>query len=392
VSTVVVQVVNPLPPVSTTTTLSSSANPALVGQFVVYTATVAANTGTASGTVTFKQGTTTLGTVALVSGQATLTTSYATVGTRSISAVFAGNPPYQSSTSATLSEQIRAKFSTTITVTSSLNPSFIGQPVTFTAAVTATGASVPDGSLVTFTNGTNKLGTATTVAGQASLTTAALAVGTRSIRAAFAGSAMLASSISAPLGQIVAKYPTTTSLTASPTPSVYRRQVTLQATVASLGPAPTGTVTFRDGTTSLGQVSLSGGTVTLTVATLPAGSHSITATYGGDGNSAGSASAPVTQAVTPAPTSTTLSSSSNPVSAGLIVTFTATVLTPIGAPAGSVTFTTGTGILGTVNVNSNGVARVSTATLPKGTNVITATFSGIANFLGSSASLSEAVK
>ncbi len=49
-------------------------------------------------------------------------------------------------------------------------------------------------------------------------------------------------------------------------------------------PTPTGQVTFYDGTTMLGQSSLSGGTVSFASSSLSIGSHTITATYGGDSN------------------------------------------------------------------------------------------------------------
>ena len=48
---------------------------------------------------------------------------------------------------------------------------------------------------------------------------------------------------------------------------------------------PTGTVTFKDGSTTLGSpVALSGGTATISTSQLAVGSHSITAVYGGDTN------------------------------------------------------------------------------------------------------------
>jgi len=73
--------------------------------------------------------------------------------------------------------------------------------------------------------------------------------------------------------------------------------ITLTATVT--GSTPTGTVTFTDGSKSLGApVGLSAGSARLTTAGLAVGSHSVTATYTGDAVNAGSTSAAVTETVT----------------------------------------------------------------------------------------------
>ena len=66
------QTVNKSP---STTALTSSANPAVFGQPVIFTATVTGTNGTPTGTVTFKDGTNSLATNSLVSGVATYTNS-----------------------------------------------------------------------------------------------------------------------------------------------------------------------------------------------------------------------------------------------------------------------------------------------------------------------------
>jgi hypothetical protein len=94
--------------------------------------------------------------------------------------------------------------------------------------------------------------------------------------------------------------PSNTALASSANPSAYGSPVTFTATVTGTGPAPTGTVTFKEGSTSLGAGTLNGaGVATFIVSTLPvAGSpHSITAVYAGDGNFDGSTSSAVLQTV-----------------------------------------------------------------------------------------------
>jgi hypothetical protein len=81
------------------------------------------------------------------------------------------------------------------------------------------------------------------------------------------------------------------SMSSSLSTAVHGREVTFTATVTGTG--ATGTVTFKDGETSLGSSTLSNGTATYATSTLSAGTHSITAVYSGDGNFAGNTSSSV---------------------------------------------------------------------------------------------------
>jgi hypothetical protein len=77
---------------STTTTLSSGVNPSVFGQTITFTATVQPPAGTtATGTVTFLDGSTSLGSATLAGNSAQLTVSSLSVGTHSITAMYAGN-------------------------------------------------------------------------------------------------------------------------------------------------------------------------------------------------------------------------------------------------------------------------------------------------------------
>lgn len=88
---------------------------------------------------------------------------------------------------------------------------------------------------------------------------------------------------------------TTTALSSSLNPSALGQAVTFTATVT--GTNPTGTATFKDGSTVLGTGTLSAGVATFTTSSLAVGSHSITVSYSGDAGNLASTSAVLTQSV-----------------------------------------------------------------------------------------------
>ena len=91
--------------------------------------------------------------------------------------------------------------------------------------------------------------------------------------------------------------PTTTTLTSAPNPSTAGRPITLTATVSSASGSPSGTVAFQEGNMVLCTVALAQGSASLTVSTLTAGPHALTAAYSGDTTFAASQGA-TTQTVT----------------------------------------------------------------------------------------------
>jgi hypothetical protein len=190
-------------PIGTTTALTASPNPSTYGQSVLFTATVSpgSGTGTPSGTVTFLDGATTLGSSAIgAGGVATLSASNLLVGAHSITAKYNGSSTYSASASAVVTQTVN-KASTTTTLTSNRNPSNLGQSVTFTATVSPSTAS---GS-VQFLDGSTVLSTATLSAGRASLSTATLSAGSHSITAKYVGDARYNGSTSAVVTQTVKK-------------------------------------------------------------------------------------------------------------------------------------------------------------------------------------------
>ncbi len=221
------------------------------------------------------------------------------------------------------------------------NPSY-GTPLTLTANIAPSlpGAGTLTGT-VTFENGSTPLGPAATITnGVATLTTSTLPVGANSISAIYAGNYQPHTVSNT---QNVSQAGTTTTL--SPLAAVNVGQsVTITATVCpgagcpATGVAPTGTVTFLDGTSAIGMgVVASNGTAAFTTSSLAAGTHSITASYPGDTNYTASVSPAGNLSVT-GPGFTLAASALSPgsVSAGASSTSTVTITTTGGLSASSV--------------------------------------------------------
>ncbi len=254
----------------------SSVNPALPGQPVTYTAAVSSSMGgTPTGTVKFQQGGSLLAAVPLAGGIATYTTSYPAVGTFYVKAVYSGDAQYTASTSTAVKETVSLS-PVTVSVTADANPSAYGQAVTFTATLSTSGPSL-DGQTVVFTSAGSPLGNATISGGVASITTPALNAGMMNVRAAYGGDS-LHHSASGSTPHKVTKAVTTMALSSSTNPSPLGQDVTFTAVVSSPLVTPTGTVTFKSGSTVLGTVALAGGAASVTTNALTAGNHLIAAT------------------------------------------------------------------------------------------------------------------
>ena len=190
---------------TTTTALASSANPVAVGGGTVYTATVAGAHASTTGTVTFMDGGTVMGSSPLnASGTGMLSVLMLVGGDHPVTAVYVGNGNSASSTSAVLHEMVQGTLSTTTTtLTGSANPVLAGQSVTLTAKVAAAGGKATPTGTVTFAEGSTVLGSATVNAGAAAWSTSALMAGSHSLVASYAGDGMTAASSSAVLNEVV---------------------------------------------------------------------------------------------------------------------------------------------------------------------------------------------
>jgi hypothetical protein len=193
------------------------------------------------------------------------------------------------------------------------------------------------------------------------------------------------------LVQNIHAFASTTALNSAPNPSSPGQAVTFTTTVATVPPGsatPTGMVTFQEGASILAQKALGGGaTASFSTSSLSAGSHNITAVYASDSLSAASSGSATQVVQSGSSTTTTVGSSPNPSVFGQAVTFTGTVSSGAGTPTGTVTFLEGATVLASaVAVDATGHASVSSPTLPAGTHVITANFTGSNGWANSSGS------
>ncbi len=365
----------PLTAAPVDTALSLTASPStdiLAGQSVTLTAVLSPYTvgppytTTNGDSVKFYNGTTLLGSGTLSGGIAKLTTTALPVGAVSLSAAFPGDSNYNPSTSNAVTATV-----TNIVLTSSLNPSTYLQSVTFTT-------TLPNGKsgTVSFFDGLTNIGTITISGATASLTTSNLTVGSHNITSQFG------TDTSNIVAQVVNKATPTVTVTTSG-PSTYGGSVTVTAAVPS---GVTGTISFSSGSLNLGSGPISSGTVSITTTALVPPSDVITATYSGDGNY-NSATGTVTQTVNKASAPSTLTSSLNPSVVSNAVMFTDTLPTGV---TGTVAFANGATVLGSATV-TNGVATLTTSSLPAGSNSITATYSGDTNYSSSVATLTQTV-
>lgn len=168
------------------TTLASSLNPSIYGQTVTFTATVSNDGGpNPTGKVWFTWGIEWIATATLnASGVAIWATSGLNADNYPMTAVYKGDSNNLSSTSQIV-DQVVSQATSSATLTSSPNPSTLGQAVTFTAKITSSTAR-PSGP-VTFTAGKIVLGNVELSNGKATLTTTSLDTGSTTITATFAG-------------------------------------------------------------------------------------------------------------------------------------------------------------------------------------------------------------
>jgi hypothetical protein len=404
-------------PAPTSVTLSSISANVNLGTTVTLAATVAPTNSaitswnTMTGLVTFYDGSTALGSSSVGCSSATscaasFPIALTAVGSHSFTAQYAGVGVWaQSAVSNAVSTAVSQGTPTlnlSVSPTSSTYGSTIALTATLYAPGTATTSTAVTGTVKFYADfGTAQqlsLGTgAVTLTGNsATVTSAALSGGNHTFTVVYSGDSNWLGNTFSNAAQITVALATSQAvLSVTPTvltPGAATTSVTL---TAALSPASssitnftlTGTVTFKDGNTVLGQATVSSNSATLAVILSNSVNHSITAVYSGDTNFTPSTSAAATLTATVLPDNVVLTAS--PATAGpeQAVVLTVTV-TPSQAPAatfeqnpsGKVVFYDGTTVIGSASLAAS-IGYSSTATLvisnlPAGNDTITAVYAG----------------
>jgi len=380
--------------------------------------------GAATGTITFLNGTTPLGTALLdSSGAAELQTANLPAGSLTLTASFPGDASFKASTSAPVPFAVTLAPTLLQSPQASTTVANAGTPVTFTTNFIASNTgqlnlhldslgAAPTGTM-SFQCGSTMLGTApvtgtagssTSLAtGSATLTTTLLPPGysNNTVIATYSGDTNYAASTSPPSAWImVSQALPAVKVVAAASTIAQNQPLQVTVTVAPVGglPTPTGTVTITaPGTNtpvsySSPAVNLVNGSATITVPanTFVPQSITLTATYSGDtyyNGGLGTTVVTVTPVGTITPTVTVVSPSA-PVSP-VQLTVSVTVTGPAGDPA-----PTGMVSISNPNLNSfamplvNGTATFNyyDVTIPDGPNTFTATYAGDSNYASGTSS------
>jgi hypothetical protein len=192
-------------PITTAVTLATNVSPSVTGQPITLTATVtSADRSTPVGSVTFFDGATVLGVVAVdPNGQAVLVVPFG-VGVHNLSASFAGIAPFTASTSAPVSETVNPDATLTSLAADVLAVSSTSATVFFTATVTpaAPGAGTPTG-IVTLFDGDTIVGTAQLGQSGRAFFLIDLPLGHHSLTASYSGDGSFEASLSDPLSLVI---------------------------------------------------------------------------------------------------------------------------------------------------------------------------------------------
>jgi len=350
--------------------------------------------GAATGTITFKTGTTTLGTAPLASdGIAELQTVLLPGGTDNLTAAFPGDASFKASTSAPTPFTVTPA----VTTLSSLNDNYVAtNPISLFVTLSTDSAGVAPTGTVTFQSGTTILGSAPLsgaaannilpARGSADFESNFLPPGTYNITGVYSGDSNYAPSTSPVLSVTLPK--ASTAITVTPSSSTVLSNQSVQVTVSETQltglPVPTGSVTLTYGSVTTAATSLVNGTASFTVPanSLPIGYDSIAGNYSGDADYvANTASAAIT--VNPSGATTPTVKATGPTGT---VNYPVSITVKVSGPSGSPVPTGIVNLVGSNNQPSltlnNGSATYSyqNGDLTPGPNSITAQYTGDSNY------------
>ena len=379
---------------------SLSANPAIVNYNQAFTLTAVVEPSMSgaplpTGTVAFSALGIALGSASLSQGTAAIQvpgslTQSLPSGIVEITANYSGDSYYASSDFVTTENVLLPAYSTQTTLTITAGGSVVtsiqaGNFLTLTASVTAPQA-VTNG-YIAFYNGSSLLGQGEIAKGAASFSTNLLSICSHSLTAQFLGytpsntSAFLPS-VSPAMPVTVSAIATIATLTSSPSSVIAGAVLTLTANVSSASGPPIGGVTFFDGSTALGTLTLdSTGTAAFSTASLAVGKHSLTVQYAANGAYAGSVASAAwitVNAASPALTTTTTQIVSITPLNGPGGSLATVQVTGVPAQAGSISLLLDGQLTATAALAADGQAAIPLNLTGAGTHTVVASYTGSA--------------
>ena len=344
-------------------TATALPSPQAYRQAVTYTAALPAS---ATGTVTFSIGGTTMCTATLPALSCSATT--APVGSDTVTATYSGDSNFAPQTTTTPLTITKA--------TPSFTESAAPATIVFGSQDTLSASGLPAGATgtVTFASGGSTL-CVTTLPATNCQTASTLAAGTYPVTATYSGDANYTTATATGASFTVTKASTSMTESAAPASIPYGTADTVS--VSGLPAGIAGTVTFASGGSTLCVATLPASSCA-TSTTLAPGTYPVTATYSGDTNHSGTTATGASFTVTKASASMTESAAPSSVPYGTSDTLSVSGLP--GGATGSVTFTSGGSTLCTATLPATSCA--TSTTLAPGTYPVTATYSGDSNFTG----------
>jgi hypothetical protein len=348
-------------------TATALPSPQAYTQTVTYTAALPSS---ATGTVTFTIGGTTLCTATLPTLSCTATN--APVGSDTVTASYSGDSNFTPQTTTTTLTITKA----TPTFTEAAAPSSI----VYGSQDTLSDSGLPAGATgtVTFASGGTTLCVATIPAASCQTATT-LGAGTYPVTATYSGDGNYNTATATGASFTVTK--ASTSMTESAAPAIIPFGTADTVSVAGLPVGATGTVTFTSGASTLCTATLPAMSCA-TATTLTPALYPVTATYSGNANYSGTTATGASFSVTLSSTSMTESAAPSSVPYGTSDTLSVSGLP--GGATGTVTFVSGGSTLCTATLPATSCS-TSTSLVP-GTYPVTATYSGDSNFHGTTAS------
>jgi hypothetical protein len=373
-----------------TVALAASPSPASAGQSTTLTATVTPTATYASvptGTIEFQDGGTTLTTATLnASGIATYTTSTLTPNTHSLTAVYSGDSTYPAG-NGTASLTVTG-LTASVNVAPATGTTSLAASLSVKVTVSGSGAT-PSGTVIL--SGGGYTSSAATLSGGIStivIPANRLSAGSDTLTVSYSGDANFGPAMGSAPETVTTPLIPSITVTPAASISVATSSLSVKVTVTGSGATPSGTITLSGGGYTSTATALSGGIATIVIPAnnLNAGNDILTASYSGDANYApatggATGTAPVTVSATPLASTVTVTPAATTLDSGSTLSVPVTVTGAGVTPTGTVTLSGG-GYTSTAQTLVGGAYTflVPANSLSAGTDTLTASYSGDANY------------